>query len=163
MGTYASGYMHTLRHMGYLFIGNSILCSRNTIYILMKTLRENTQKYQLQEALIWNPFGRTIRVQSSVLWLLLHGPSLMSSSLPEFQFSLLNRDAPMLSFKSLFSSKLQSWISNCFKTCPLCYPTITWMCKTNPTFYPTFCPLHSPYLCNWCHPSPSQKSWKPGS
>lgn len=74
MGTYASGYMHTLRHVGYLFIGNSILCSRNTIYILMKTLTENTQKCQLQEALIWNPSGRTFRVQSSVLWWLRHGP-----------------------------------------------------------------------------------------
>ena len=67
VGTYVSGYVHALRCMGYLSIGHPILCSRNTISILTKTRTENTQRYQIQEELIWNFLEGLFRVQSSIL------------------------------------------------------------------------------------------------
>lgn len=76
VGTNASGHVHALRCMGYLSIGYPSLCSRNTIYILTKTRAENTQRYQIQEEPIWNLLEGLFGVQSSVLSLFLHRPSL---------------------------------------------------------------------------------------
>lgn len=158
MGTYASGYMHTLRHIGFLFFGNSILCSRNTIYMLMKTLIENTQKYQLQEALISNPLEGLLG------------------------FSPQCSDCSFMDPLS-WAHRCQSFSFHFYIEMPQCYPSNHCSHLNSSHGFPTilkhfhFAVLPSPgcakqtqhftlfnlHIYNWCHPSPSQRSWKPGN
>lgn len=94
-------------------------------YYLHFNRTENIQRYQLQQLqqeLIWNPSGRTIRVQFSLLCFFMN-PVSVSSSLTEFQFLLLSRGAPMLSSKPLFLLNSSHGFPTISKTLPLGYTT----------------------------------------
>lgn len=129
VGTHASGYVHTLSTCGI-----SLLCSRNATYILTKALTENTQNHQIQEELIWNPSGRTIKVQPSAPWLLLHRPSLSELTIARDSVSLLSTGCPNASShcSHLNSSHGFPNISKHFHFAALLSPGCA---KQNPTFY----------------------------
>lgn len=81
-------------------------------------------------------------------------PVSVSSSLIELQFLL---GVPRLASKPLFLPNSSHEFPTISKTLPLGCTTITQMSKTKLSIFPKPIPLKSPFLCNWCHPSPGQK------
>lgn len=85
---------HTIRHAGYLSIGYPLLCSGNAFYVLTNTWTPNTQRYQIQEELIWNASRGTVRVQSSIPGLSLHRLSLHEIIMAQASFSTSRQGCP---------------------------------------------------------------------
>lgn len=122
--------------MGHVFNGDPMLCSGDTLYLLTKTLTENTQKYQVQEELVWNPSGRTVRVQSSNFWLFPHGPSLRELLLDSALAFTSKEGCPtaMLQATPLHLDSGHGFLT--ISKPSLGCPVITWMCKTKPNIFP---------------------------